>query len=576
MKNKFILSFCAALGISLPFMFTNSDVQAFTIKENDGNYALVMNIKSSDKDAHIDYLKSKIVTFDFDEGETGVKLSDLTQGIVPFNGENEFSGWALSSDSTEAASEDTIFTKSDFNVSGRVNGVNFENGKNVYALFNGKSLKDSDNCYLTLDAYGGKMPDGNESLRLVIKRNGFTKVELGQYTPQREECNFFGWGLDGKIVNSIDKNYFNKNDVVKVTALYKSTTFYGVDENGLLNKPGLDNDQKPKGYILTLDANGGIIDDVSSKEYDYLDDGSSGTEMYVFHYIPERKGYKFTGWNSERDGSGKPCASIYCDKWTNGSTEYHKSYPIKGQNRYANLTLYATWEKASEDEDKDGNKEILTRSESELEGSLTFEEYDPDDTYTLDIKKLEIPENFANTDIKLIVDINMINKNSEIVEVNGIKMKIKIKLPEELKGYDNYEVVYINSRTGNIKETLPATIEDGYIVFETTHLSQYGIIAKKIEKNDPEKDDDKSSEEIEDKDKNQDENIDLDKDDETDLNDGENIDSNKGNEDENNTEPENEESFENFITGDATTPLLIIFSAISVGMMAFPILNKRK
>ena len=28
-----------------------------------------------------------------------------------------------------------------------------------------------------------------------------------------------------------------------------------------------------------------------------------------------------------------------------------------------------------------------------------------------------------------------------------------------------------------IKETIPATIEEGYIVFETTHLSEYGIIA---------------------------------------------------------------------------------------------------
>uniref|UniRef100_UPI00345B59DB hypothetical protein n=1 Tax=uncultured Ruminococcus sp. TaxID=165186 RepID=UPI00345B59DB len=28
-----------------------------------------------------------------------------------------------------------------------------------------------------------------------------------------------------------------------------------------------------------------------------------------------------------------------------------------------------------------------------------------------------------------------------------------------------------------IKETLPAAVENGYIVFETNHLSQYGIIA---------------------------------------------------------------------------------------------------
>ena len=56
-------------------------------------------------------------------------------------------------------------------------------------------------------------------------------------------------------------------------------------------------------------------------------------------------------------------------------------------------------------------------------------------------------------------------------------MKIRIAMPEELKGYNKYEVVYILN--GEIKETLPATVENGYIVFETTHLSEYGIVAKK-------------------------------------------------------------------------------------------------
>ena len=54
-------------------------------------------------------------------------------------------------------------------------------------------------------------------------------------------------------------------------------------------------------------------------------------------------------------------------------------------------------------------------------------------------------------------------------------MKIRIALPEDLKGYDKYEVVYIVN--DEIKETLPAAVENGYIVFETNHLSQYGIIA---------------------------------------------------------------------------------------------------
>ena len=54
-------------------------------------------------------------------------------------------------------------------------------------------------------------------------------------------------------------------------------------------------------------------------------------------------------------------------------------------------------------------------------------------------------------------------------------MKIKVVLPEDLKDYKKYEIVYILDN--EIKETIPATIEDGNIVFETSHLSEYGIIA---------------------------------------------------------------------------------------------------
>lgn len=58
-------------------------------------------------------------------------------------------------------------------------------------------------------------------------------------------------------------------------------------------------------------------------------------------------------------------------------------------------------------------------------------------------------------------------------------MKIKIALPDDLKGFDSYEVVYL--LRGKIRDRLPATVEDGYLVFETTHLSEYGIIAKNVE-----------------------------------------------------------------------------------------------
>ena len=79
-----------------------------------------------------------------------------------------------------------------------------------------------------------------------------------------------------------------------------------------------------------------------------------------------------------------------------------------------------------------------------------------------------------------MVDINVLD-GTNVIKISDTKMKIRIAIPEELKGYNKYEVVYISN--DEIKETIPATIEDGYIVFEATHLSEYGIIAKNVENN---------------------------------------------------------------------------------------------
>ena len=115
----------------------------------------------------------------------------------------------------------------------------------------------------------------------------------------------------------------------------------------------------------------------------------------------------------------------------------------------------------------------VIESSSSIKGSITFEK-EVSKNYTLDIKKVEVNKNLFDKNIKYLVDINIL-ENGQVVKIDNIKMKIKIALPEYLKGYKKYEVVYILN--DEIKETIPATIEDGYIVFETSHLSEYGIVA---------------------------------------------------------------------------------------------------
>ena len=123
----------------------------------------------------------------------------------------------------------------------------------------------------------------------------------------------------------------------------------------------------------------------------------------------------------------------------------------------------------------------VIENNGEVKGSITFEK-DMSKNYTLDIKKVEVKKELALKNIKYIVDINVL-KDGEVVKISDNKMKIKVALPEELKGYKKYEVVYISN--DEIKETIPATVKDGYIVFETSHLSEYGIIVEDKNINNP-------------------------------------------------------------------------------------------
>lgn len=532
MKKKLLLSTFISALFSLSFILCNK-VHAFTIKD-DGQYALIMSLKNSDQGATIDDSNGKILKFDFDDENEKVKLSDLTKGVVAFNGKNEFSGWALSSSDSEPASGDTELSAENFISEGKFEETSYTKGKTIYALFTGKALVETDTYYLVLDPFAGKINDQN-TLRLTSKADEFQTIDLSKYTAQREGFKFCGWGYNGKIVTSIDKSYFSKGHAITVTALYKSTKFYGVDENGRLNNKDLPEDNRPNSYVLTLDANGGTIDGEKIKKYDYIEGKDSDTLMPIFHYIPERKGCTFKGWNTKKDGSGGNYTYMYWASWRNdGSSEFEKDSLIESRNVYANLTLYATWEGGS-DPTTEGTTIKETADTSEIKGSITFES-PINENYTLDIKKVEVPKELEDQNVKFIVDINLLNPNLEIVKINGQKMKIKIALPEELKGYKNYKVVYI--KDGEIKETLPATIEDGNIIFETSHLSQYGIIATNEENGLGEEDVESGEEETEGTQK-------------------------------------SEEDSKNPITGDTIALTVTLFALASCGVAASPIIRKK-
>lgn len=467
MKIKKNLMLLTIILISIGLFSFSNRVNAATISD-DGQYSLILNVMEGDIDGEY----GKIIKFNVEDGETTVKLSELTAGIVPFNGKNEFSHWAKFGG--EKADEELAIA--DFKWSGEFNGVPYTNGLVLWAEFSDKPLQGTGKYYLTLDPFAGTI-NGKANLRLISKSTEFKTVDLTKYIPVREGYTFKGWDLNGKFVTSIDSSAFANTDVVNVTATYTQDTFVG------------------DGIVLVLNANGGTIDGKSSNKYDYLGGGNSGTAMSLLPYIPVREGYSFNGWNTKSDGSGKNYTYIYWRLWDKDNTwdsTVERDTLIQedsGYERYKNLTLYATWTKNQEtpttpDEPtkptEDTVKEI--QSTGEIKTNIQFTNGISKD-YKLDVQKIGIKKELLDKNVKFIVDMNVLDGN-DVVKISDNKMKIRIAMPEDLKGYNKYEVVYILN--DEIKETIPATVENGYIVFETSHLSQYGILATNVEK-EPEK-----------------------------------------------------------------------------------------
>lgn len=448
-RTKVLIFFAIVLASICIFGFSNK-VSAYKISD-DGKYTLVLNVDEGE----IDGLSSKIIKFDFDEGEDKVKFSDFTKGIVPFNGKNEFSHWTKDFSGTEKIKEE--LTAEDFNVTGTSGNVSYTNGLIAWAQFSDKVLQGTGTYYLSFDPFAGKI-NGKDNIKITSKSSEFKTVDLTKYTPVRKGYTFVGWDYNGKLVKSIDSSYFKNRDAIQVIAVYTKDSFEGGQ------------------YVLVLNANGGKIDGKSSNKYDYIGGATSGTYMPIFHYVPTREGYTFKGWNTKKDGSGSKCTYMYWRDWRNDEdkTGFERDTLVDGL--YTNLTLYATWEKNSgttEETVKKIESTGKTKANIEFAKGVSKE-------YTLDIKEVEVKEELAKKNIKFVADINIMDGNN-IVKMNNTKMKIRIAMPEDLKGYNKYEVVYLVN--GEIKETLPATVENGYIVFETTHLSQYGIVAKKVAEN---------------------------------------------------------------------------------------------
>ena len=464
--GKVSMKLKSALLLLLVAIFSISGimtVNAATVKD-DGKYTLLLTCGLNGMDGKVDGDYAKIIKFDVADGDTTVSLSELTAGVLPFNGSTKFAYWATDWTGETKVAEDIPL--SDFNSEGTFwandGEVAYTNGLTIYATFSEEVLKGTGTYYLTLDGVGGKV-NGKYEMTLTSSSSAYQTVDLTKYTPVRDGYTFVGWALNGEFVTEISADCFKESDAVKVLATYTKNTF--------------DND----GIVVTLNANGGQLNGKESNTYDYVGGRDSGALMSLLPYVPVREGYTFNGWNTKSDGSGTMETYIYWRIWDNNeetNKKYDKDTLITEDNgyvRYKNVTLYASWTKTSGEQEKPGKDTVKElQSTGETKAKIEFATEVSKD-YKLDIKSIEVKKELADKNVKFIADINVLDGNNNVVKISDTKMKIRIALPEDLKGYDKYEVVYIVN--DEIKETLHAAVENGYIVFETNHLSQYGIIA---------------------------------------------------------------------------------------------------
>ena len=477
MEKKRIFRMLAVLLLGIIMLQLGiKPAKAVTIKE-DGKYALILRLKNSDADGTIDGEDHKIIRFDFDEGETTVSVNEITKGITAFNGKNKFTGWAASSDSISAAEQLSI---DDFNAKGVIGEESYENGHTMYALFNGEAILPKEEYYIKLDGLGGTINDTGESYLLWTREaDSFTPIDLSGYTAYREGYDFWGWGYveyyngayKGKVIDVIDKSMFAKDDRVTIFALYKSKTFYGVDENGYLNNPNLPADQRPVSYVLKLDANGGTVDGKEVLSLDYF--GVGDNAMPVFHYVPERAGcWEFKGWSNKKDGTGKYYDLIAWQNWRGDEGDFDREDPKDNGKVYNNLTLYAIWENVT----PPAQPVNVIPATGAVIGSLEAQD-SLWDNYSFLTTEFPVPAELAKNDVRYLISMDLMEDKAAVVDVQGLRMRIHFVLPDVLQGYDSYEMVTVSDN--QIVEHIPATVIEQTLSFETTKLGLFGVVAKK-------------------------------------------------------------------------------------------------
>ena len=188
----------------------------------------------------------------------------------------------------------------------------------VLEVLNPKTLGNDGLKVITLNLGGGKLGDSSDNIKIVVKNNGtYTAPSYEGLTRPDGNNDTYFWWLDSDG-NSYIPGDAVSSDVITLTAKWE-----------------------PLKYSVTLDVNGGVINNNNITEYIY-------GEGVVFPSASDmtKKGYTFGGWYTSSDFSGSPVTIIgstdrgdktYYAKWN--VNQYTISFDTSGGSTIEAITL---------------------------------------------------------------------------------------------------------------------------------------------------------------------------------------------------------------------------------------------
>ena len=237
---------------------------------------------------------------------------------------------------------------------------------------------------------------------------------------------------------------------------------------------------KSAGSNATLKITGGEFSGLESVVYGSTSTfNGEGITGGIFNITPETLLAEKYNYGKTRDGDFTVLSPADLERLDNDGYELDDEHNvISKKTDYKGETEGSDASKAKEGETAiDGSVEFIGDAEIDRQGYFLITDHGTDGLVT----------EATSSDSKLVAafDLNMYDRNDNIVKVSDSEMKVKIALTEEqyneLKQYDSVVAVYFDENGNETEERIAAELvadENGnyYVVFTVTHFSTYGII----------------------------------------------------------------------------------------------------